>query len=272
MGLLLPVPRQAIMSSNLAATPTTNLGGTSMTAGAANVKGAWAQLFATAPFDVFGMTINWCNNSASAAVRNWLFDIGVGGAGVEVPIISNMMGTWTTTVLSAGTVPWYFPLRIPAGTRISARAQCSTAAATALCTIFLHGGANYQPFAFSAAEGIGVDTSTSKGTPITAGNTGAESAYTSIGGTTSREYRGILPMIGTDTVTTMTNLGYHLEYGYGSATLGERAFGANNTEYVLGMMPLQPDFMAIPSGTQLQMRAECSGTGEALQYGLMGFY
>ena len=70
----------------------------------------------------------------------------------------------------------------------------------------------------------------------------------------------------------MNNLAYHMEWGYSSTTLGERYFAGSNVEMVGNFMPSVLDYVTIPSGTQLEVRAECSGTGESLGYSLLGFY
>jgi len=268
-------PVFGVAQNNLAATPTTAGAGTTITAGAANTKGSWAQLFAATNFDVYGITLLITNNSTSALVRNWLFDLGIGPS-AEQPIVSNLMGTGNTNLTSGPTGPHYFlPIFIPKGTRVVARAQCSTASATANITAWLQGGPSNVPWrAFAGAEGIGINTAASAGTAITAGSpAGTESAWTSIGSTTARAYGAIKLMVGTDVSTAVNNAAYHAEWGYSSTTLGESLFFSNNVENVGGLYPLQPDYVQIPVGTQLQVRTESSlATGEALQYGLLGFF
>lgn len=261
--------------NNLSATPSPIAWGTTVTSGAANTKGSFAQLISSASFDVWGFTIGIVNNSLNNAVRNWLIDIAVGGAGSEQVIVSNLLATATASAQSilGGPVLYWFPIFIPKGVRISCRAQCSNAATTLSAAIFLQGGPQSPPWpVFVGADGIGINVSTSSGTPLTAGSTGTESAWTSVGSATSKQYFAIQPMVQTDTNIAMNNLTYHVEWGWSSTTMGERFFITGNIEVVSSLIPMIPDFAFVPLGTQLQVRAECNSTGESLQYGLIGYY
>ena len=93
----------------------------------ANTKGAWAELVASTSRDIFSLGILLGQNSDAALTAGlWLIDIGIGGSGVEEVILPDLHATSdpnndVLTEVSLGP----FPVQIPSGSRISARAICS---------------------------------------------------------------------------------------------------------------------------------------------------
>lgn len=100
-----------------------------------NTKGVWTALTAAT-----GDPISWLllacgpNNNATTSFTtmtsntHWLIDIGVGAAGAEVVVLPNWSVTITNNRNTYPALLWV-PCSIPAGTRISARAQCSVVTA-----------------------------------------------------------------------------------------------------------------------------------------------
>jgi hypothetical protein len=156
---------------------------------AQNAKsGAYAEYLdgALVLFDVYGIKINFNTNARSAAVGNTLVDIGVditAGTSYTVlipdllacsssPMTVGMSGTW-----------YYFPVFIPAGTSIAARASVDNATVGTLRSmIWLYGKPRYpeQIRVGRRVEAIGEVTATSEGTVVVAGGA-AEGTYTSMG-------------------------------------------------------------------------------------------
>lgn len=128
---------------------TANSNATSVDPGAsANTKGSWVELVASTSYDIdlLIVALGSRDQTGSIVTCSWLVDIGVGAAGSEVVIVPNL---WTAlTDYSAGaacqsSVPVTPPIvrRIPAGSRIAARAQCSSATATQrLLRVAAYGG------------------------------------------------------------------------------------------------------------------------------------
>lgn len=108
-------PVATVTGSNVPITPSAS----------ANVKGAFVEITPTTPF-----ACNSIRVGLSGSVNNtqtWLLDIALGAAGAETVIISNLMSDQFTTGSSIGNMGWHEILvAIPAGSRISARCQCST--------------------------------------------------------------------------------------------------------------------------------------------------
>lgn len=105
----------------------------------ANTKGSYTQLIASTTRDYRGFLL--CVGHATTTPSNlggvYMFatvDLAVGGAGTENIIIADyqISSAVPTTSLSAWnpTSAPFFPISIPAGSRIAARAQCSTNTAT----------------------------------------------------------------------------------------------------------------------------------------------
>lgn len=270
MGIIIPKFGMAAMQSVLPATPATTspLGNTP---GAINTKSTWQQVVAATSFDVAGVTIIPNITNIVGAATNMLLDIGVGAAASEQVLISNMLGGGSGS-LRQNQSQVFFPVSIPKGQRVAWRLQ-SNPARTLRIYIFFHGGASWAPWPlYSGVDCIGADTSTSSGLAHTAGNTGTESTWTNIGSVTARQYRAVQLVVQTDTSITVGDLAYHAEIGYSSTTIAEYWFATDTNERCGNIFPFMPHPVNIPTGTQMMIRAECSGTGEALQYGILAFY
>jgi hypothetical protein len=267
---------------NLTATPGINNPGTVLTAGAANVKGSWASLVDPVPYENCLAYFVFHNSFLSATRTDFLVDIGIGtsGGGSEQVIIPNYLAGWSSVPAASALMPKQFvlPLFLPKGVRLSARCQSNTASDTVSVSCWLFGGADGIAWAtFRGADAYGITSAgASNGTTITPVTTGGgnESAWFNVGSTTSQPYSGLLLGIGgTLADTTTTSIAYHFEIGYSSTTLMEYYMGTNTTEMVSGPIPPLPYFGQIPSGTQLQVRVEQSGTdAQTFDAGLYGLY
>lgn len=272
----LPPVGLGVIQHNLAATPA-NVPGTLLTAsGTSHVKGAWASLIDPLTFDVYWITLLFNNSFNAATDTAQLCDIGVGptGGGTEQVVLPNLLVGHTGSVNVWGFCSCVsLPMYVQAGKRISARIQALIVSDTISVLCHVWGGPTSPPWAvFQGADAYGPVTATSRGAPITAGNTGAESARTSIGGTTSRAYDAVFPMIqGASAITVYNAMSYHWEYGYSSVTMGEY-FAHTTTGEVTYLWPPHPMYGPIASGTQLQGMGEASGTAQALDHALYGLY
>ena len=278
MGLMLPKPWIGLPSSNLNATPSPGAVGAVVTANAtAHNKGAYVTLIASTAYEVWGVTLCMMTNSTAAAQVNNLYDLAIGAAASEVVIVPDILATHGANTTNSGQYTQIFlPIRIASGTRISVRSQSNVVSKTSQVEIFVYGGRGIPPWpVFARAISIGTVSTAgtnTNGLAHTAGNTGAESAWTNFGSTLSRDIAALVPMVGTNTLTVMNNLQYHLEMGVASTTFMEWTFATNSAEFVNDVYPQLPLYKRIPSGTQMMLRAECSGTGETLQYAALGFY
>lgn len=266
MGLWFPTARVQRFQNNLPATPSTSTFGTRATASATpHTKGSFAQVVASMPFDAFGFWLTWGGSATSTALTDQLLDIAFG----TTVVIPNLLTGWT----AAASGKLYIPLFIPKGTQVQIRIQALIASDTLDCQFHFVGGCALPPFApYVGCDAYGINTGTSRGTAHTPGNTGAESTWASVGSTLSRDYRGVLLVMGGPTTTTMTGVAYHWEVGYSSTTLGEWYALDATTEAKIGPLPGLILEHPLPSGTQMQVRAEASGTALAHDVALYCFY
>lgn len=137
-GLLFPMPLSQIDTYGA---NTGTSGGTSIDPGATiNTYGAWVQLSASCnDLKMLFMAIGSQNNTGTSAAL-WRVDVGIGAAGYEYAVISQLeLGSGITGAVCPPSMG-PFPVHIPAGTRIAVRAQCSINDATdRLFDIVLYG-------------------------------------------------------------------------------------------------------------------------------------
>lgn len=96
--------------------------GTSVTPGTTS-KGSWTQAIASASTDVFGIFIYIYSNGTAASSRNTVLDIGIGPSGSEIVIVPDLICGNASTIQTGFGVGYFFPLFIPAGSRVSVRGQ-----------------------------------------------------------------------------------------------------------------------------------------------------
>jgi hypothetical protein len=265
--------QQAPWQSNLPATPSTTQWGTRLTAsGTPHAKGSYSTL-ATATYDVFGFWLGINGTTTSATRTDGMIDIAIGGAGSEQVILPEFLCGWRN-VPSIGPQVVFIPIFIPRGTVIRGRMQALIASDTVDVMLFLNGGGSALPGPlFSGADAYGTSAASSIGTSHTPGNTGAESTAANIGSTLSKHYGAVMLQVqGSLATTTMTAIAYHWELQVGSTTVTEWYSCSNTTEAVQGPYPPAPFFASLPSGSQLQVRAEGSGTSIAHDVAFYCFY
>ena len=100
--------------------------------GTAHTKSAYSagQLIASTAFPYRWLNVAVFHPEAVGALSTWLVDIGIGSSGAETTIIPNLFTAAGNTADATSLSVFSFPVSIPAGTRIAARAQCSVNTAT----------------------------------------------------------------------------------------------------------------------------------------------
>ena len=130
-GFLLPAAGGRVETIGAA---TADSGGTPLDAGAAaNTYGAWAQMTASTSRDIDAIQFrlgNAGNATPSASTCNFYLQIGVGAGGSEIPVLDGYaFATMTTGDMGRAPDVWY-PVAIPAGSRIAARIRSDITDAT----------------------------------------------------------------------------------------------------------------------------------------------
>lgn len=275
MPLMIPRPAFSAPMSDLVATPSTTTPGVRLTAsGTPHTKGSYVELTPSLDYNVEAMVVLVSAATTSGATEVNLMDIAIGAAASETVVVADMLASHTSTFQNNYARQTYIPISIPKGTRVSARIQSDTASNILELVVWFLGGSSFGPIGvYSGVQQFGGDTATSRGALLTAGNTGAESAWVSVGSSTTRDLRALqLLVAGDGTVSAYTALAYHIEIGIGSTNYGEFYMVSSTAEAMIGPWPALPIPCWIPSGSQLQARAECSGTAQQISVQILGYY
>jgi hypothetical protein len=237
-----------------------NSEGELITAGNSNVKGSWVELTAATTSEISWIEVTLSDNSAGG---RWLVDIGVGAASSEQVLIPNLH--YDHGGGSQGYVTYSFPIAIPRGTRVAARAQTSITSATNSIKINIIGVSS--SFLFSSPLGLvqdmGTVTATSGATSVDPGGTAdTKGAWVELISATTRGMSWLSVSLGHDLVLITASLRWLVDIGVGSA----------GNEYVVmpnmfcNMNSGNDVFMGrghslpihIPAGSRISARAQCS--------------
>jgi hypothetical protein len=153
---------------------------------AINSKGSWSQVLSPVLIseDIFGLRINFNSGFVSATARDMLADIGIdpsGGSSYSV-LIPDLLAS-CAAAMQYGGINYYFPIRVPAGSSIAARASVNSLdTSTVSCWIQGYGRPRDPRMikAGSYVTAYGVAPTLSAGTPVDAGTTD-EGAWTTLG-------------------------------------------------------------------------------------------
>lgn len=239
--------------------------GTAVTPGS-GTKGSWVQLGSDLVDDCYGILININSNTASAASRNTVVDIGVdlsGGTSYTVLIADLLCGGAVTYTTGGGGVWYYFPLLIPSGAAIAARAAGSVTTAIRVGAVFSQ--QPYNPSMIRKAtftETLGITGQA--GVSVTPGTT-SEGSWTSIGTTTSRLWWWQMSMQVPTTDTSWNAAAIHADLAVGDGTnfdiiikdlalVTSTAEGFSNPPLTAGVE------WDVPAGSTIYVRAQSSGT------------
>lgn len=255
--------------------------GTTVTAsGSTHTKGSYSQLIAATARDACGIMVLLNNVGVASTNARALVDIAIGAASSEQVLIPDLMagnaGAWNNAM--NGGAMYYFPIRIPAGVRLSARCQASTASDTVNVVVWLVGGLSLPGlYAGQRVTAYGIDSANSSGVAHTPGSTNAYATATQIVSSTGRPIRALQLGVDMGTDTTGTNMRGMVRIGLGATPnyIAEHLpFGESTTlesmdnrmtNFLLSMMGFN-----IPAGADLRLSAMVSGTGEARRWALYG--
>jgi hypothetical protein len=207
-----------------------------------------------------------------------LVDIAVGDVGSEQVIIPSLMAGQAQASGSASGSPnaYWFPLKIPAGVRISARSQSLALSDTVHVQIQLMQYEIPDKWYGQRVVAYGAATANSTGTSHVHGN-GSYATTTQL--TASSTYPVRAMQIGVDlfTDTTGTNARGHLRIAAGSSTnyiVSDLPFRESTTLESMDFMPanflLSQMSFSIPEGSYLGIGADMNKTGEARGFIIYG--
>lgn len=169
---MLMVARSGFLGT-IPSTSTTSSAGTTITASATpHTKGGWSQLIADTGARSLGILIALENTAVANTNTSSLLDIGIGGSGSETVLIPDLASGYILNENVSNTfASYYFPIFIPANSRLTARCQALIASDTVNARIHLFqrptGGSGWVGTRVTA---YGVDATNSRGTVVSAGN------------------------------------------------------------------------------------------------------
>lgn len=148
-----------------------NSRGTLITAGSADTDdGSWSEIEDSTPFDADGFYLN-CDVGGGTLATGFLFSLAIGASGAEKRIIDRLLLSRATDTDGPGqNCNVWFPIPIPAGTRISGRCQSGTASATMNVVLHLRMVSHFQtsaPLGILKTYGV-VDSGATGGTACNA--------------------------------------------------------------------------------------------------------
>jgi hypothetical protein len=274
MGLLIPESRNLARLNSTGAVDAqfTTTTGTTITASATPhaLTGTPTQIIASTTFESEWIEISVHNVAVAATLTDALLNIYIGAGGSETLLIDSLSVGWCP-VIGSNDRPnrYWFPLRIPRGTRISGELRALVASET-IEVVVRYGTANGAHWSGTGVETLGEVTASSRGTAISAIT--ANALWVDIG-TSARSYRYVHIGIQGNNDTTAIS-GYALwSIGSGSSMfpgLGWLASHVNANEFhSFGTLGAWCD---IASGTAVQMRGWASiglsGTMRATIHGV----
>lgn len=247
---------------------------TSVTAGASNAKGSYAQIISSTADDANGFYV-WIATGTSSA--QFLVDIAIGGAGSEQVIVSNIpvcaRGNFYQVV--------YCPIFIPKGTRVAARAQrdLSGTSTITVAVVLLNLGFG-QHGIFSRGVAYGANTGTSTGTSIDpGGSANTKGSYAQLDAAIANPIRALSVIWGAQANSARVDASWLVDIAVGAAAA---------ETVVLGNIPMFCDDISdcimplatmtfpvnIPAGVRLSARAQSSSTdaaGRVFDLAVIGF-
>lgn len=191
--------------------------GTVITSGAVNVKGVYpaTPLATSTAHDSHGILI--FNTAKSVSAGDYLVDIALGAAAAERVVIPNLLFSAGS---SSGVLrSFYLPLNVPKGSRLNARAQCSTASGTITLGCAVVQGTMMGLSSFDRFAAHGALTATSGGTVLANPAAAGWGAWTELDAAVAEDIEWLMLVGGDNKIATRTAAQLHAwQAGVGAAT------------------------------------------------------
>lgn len=246
------------------ASPGTNV----TTGGTASTKGTAVELIASTDFDAFEVHVFASGYSNTNTNSVGCLDIMIG---TEVIIPDLLMGYCGSYAALGGQKVWRFPLHIPKGVQVQARAagqRVSTAFQVAI-RLFDHGG---QPRGWYGTKVDTYGVTVPSGVVVTTANA-SEGSWAEVTASTSAWYKCVVPSLQINAETSAGDRAVQLDIGMGGSG-AEVQIGVPHTWITLaaeamgGPFDGQPIFQDIPTGSRLVARTSTQSTPDNHQVAL----
>jgi hypothetical protein len=156
-----------------------------ITSGSANAYGSYVTIIDPTPFTASGIivTINY------GAIGAHYTDIAVGAAASEVTLISKMFSLSPgVSTPEPGII--FFPIAIPAGSRISARSQCATGSTVSRMGLTLV-GSGFPSGSFNLCQTLGPVATTDRVKIANSQTAGTKSAWSELSAATATDIQAV---------------------------------------------------------------------------------
>lgn len=265
MPLMIPA-RPGFLDTTPSAS-TTSSAGTTITASATiHTKGSWSQLIADTGARALGILVALDNTAVSNSNTSSLLDIGIGASGSETVLIPDLASGYVLNENISNTfAAYYFPIFIPANSRISARCQGVIASDTVNCRIHLFQRPQGFGWVGTRVTAYGVDSANSRGTTVSAGNNTYGTAVAMSGSTTNPIRYMQIGMQGAGR-TSLADLRILAEIRLGASTaiagplMGSADTGTESVLMSAGNQTLARMGFTLPSGQDLRVAAMHNAT------------
>jgi hypothetical protein len=162
-----------------------------------NTKGNYVELSSSTPMAADGFYVVIGGGGSSVGAQ--LLDIAIGAASSEQVIVPNIA---FGNLNLRHTYCLYFPVPIPAGTRLSARTQSAVSAQNVSVSVMLAKGGLLVPGSLGRCVDIGTNTSASRGTNVDpGGSANTKPGYVQITAATTAPIKALLVMAVNGTAT-----------------------------------------------------------------------
>ena len=241
--------------------------GTAVTAGAANVKGSWAQVIASTAeqYQAFIVSLK----GAQANINRGIVDIGIGAAAAEQVLIPDLRHGHGSTVIRASIVPYFIPIGVASATRISARSASSIASAVVhVQVIGIPANMQYPP-PFYQINHYGIVTADSGATQVDCGATANTKGAWAVLIASSTNHIKFFYVIINPAVTTVPAAGGDalIDIGIGAAAAEQvicpnlpSCWSTDATVLMTRTYVYGPFYCDIPLATRIAARAQGSNT------------
>ena len=226
----------------------------------ANTKGSWVELTAASTFDSGALTVNVPYVFEGS---DYLIDIGIGPAGSEQVLVSNLLVSAGSIGGSTAGVSVRIPLPIASGIRIAARAQATGTSASRFARVGVHLEGNTAP-AGGTLTTIGAATADSGGTPVDPGaSDNTKGAWAQLTASAASALYGAFFAFGNQANTTRTDCNWLVDIGIGGAgseqvILADIPVACNSTADSLAPILSALYDISIPEGVRMAARASCT--------------
>lgn len=269
--LFIPQKGKILQQHNTGAAGALNIGTTVTTGSPSSTFGADVELIASTNFDAYWIEIMACDYALSATACEGMLTILIGSDPEEILIENLLMGHCggpNVAAIPAGLgKKWAFPLYIPSGSRIAARAAGARTNTDLRVAVHIFGGHGMPPFRVgNHVQSWPSSPSVPRGQSITPGASGAEGNWTEIAASASSGFC-VVPSFQVATDTTVTQRTYAFDIGIGASTQEQEImqsywYVTGTGEEMTGHWPLMPCFADIASGSRLVARVSNSGTND----------